>query len=676
MTADVRVEDPEFAKSLVKKFHDGGFKDTDGSPEDMEVFALALPVVTSAGGFSHRVNCKKVVCSWHKMTKEAVLKFSSDVTKEVSALFSEGQYKVLGSSSTVTWKRSQGPRKSLRGGLSLRDGQNRSGPTPSRQWLLTLRVPQEASSNDVLQVIPKDMRPDSIEFTGEVGKDYMARQVSFVQRLLERCGPMEMNLTANVDGPGKRVKAMARFENEEDAKQASRKLDNTVLLDECGKINVSLVYSASYKVATKVFSAVKEDVEAAKVAYKEQHVNFKDFPPLNGYTTLRIECGDREDLAAAEKVVDKILQGEAVLDEDDEKLFWNPSLGNSAAARRILGTIEREHRVAFRCVPAKAEVWIYGNPGSVERARKALFRAFSDEPSTSHPIPLDAESFRWAVRGGFQALRDALGADNVSLSVLPTARRIEVVGPRSSYELAMAIMSGKNQAPQKQTAASTDDCCSVCWTEAEKPLKTTCGHVYCLDCFENFCQSADAGEKGHRVSCLADEGACATVFGLPELQEHLSSLAFEELLSSSAKAYVDRQPGRFRYCPTADCGRVYRVAATPDLARTYTCGGCLKSTCTSCGQSHRGMSCAEHKYAASWDDEKFEKVKGQLGIKDCPRCGTSIQKSEGCNHMKCGRCGAHICWVCLETFPTSGPCYAHMNRKHGSIFSGDPLYDP
>ncbi|KAF6814864.1 hypothetical protein CSOJ01_03875 [Colletotrichum sojae] len=342
VTADMRVEDPEFARSLVHKCHDGGFKDPEGSPKEMEVFALAVPVASSAEGFSHRVNCKKI-------------------------------------------------------------------------WLLTVKVPLEAKANDVLQTIPMNMRPDGIEFPCE---GLLARQVASVQRRLANLGPLEMDLTANADGSGKRVKAMARFENEEHARQAAIEFDNNLIPHDSAKLNVSLIYSASYKVTTKVFSAVKGDVEAAKIAYKEQHVNFKDFPPLNGYTTLRLE----------------ILQGEIVLDEDDEKIFWNPSLGNRSAARRILGAIEREHRVAFRCVPSKAEVCIYGTPGSVERARTALLRAFNDDgPSNSHSISLDAESFHWAVRGGLQALRDALGAENVSLSVLPTAKSIEIVGSRSSW---------------------------------------------------------------------------------------------------------------------------------------------------------------------------------------------------------------------------------------------------
>lgn len=502
-----------------------------------------------------------------------------------------------------------------------------------------------------------------------------------IEKLLTKIGALEMKLTANMEIPGKRVKAMARFVDEADAKEAVEILNNIRLpFNEADKLNVNMVYSSTYKVATKIFEAVLGDVEAAKVASSEKHIQFKHFPPTNGYITLRLEGEDRGDLAAAEKVVDTILRGQTVTDKEGTKPFWNPSFGNRAAAGKALQKIEQSFQVAFHCLPSKTEVRVYGTPDKVAQARDALLQAFGDSPSTSHSIPLDAKSFRWAIRGGFQDLRDALGPENVMLSVLPTARRIEVIGPRASYDLAMDIMSGRRESTkttasaQKWTEESPGIDCSVCWTEAEDPLTTGCGHVYCRDCFENFCRSADSGDAGSDLRCLADEGACDTVFDLLELEEHLPSLAFEEVLASSAKSYIAKRPLTFRYCPTADCGLVYR-AAPADRPGVFACPGCAQSVCTACHHPHAGQSCAEYRYAASGCEEAFDRAKAELGIKDCPRCKTSIQKSSGCNHMTCGGCGAHICWVCLDTFANGQACYSHMNRKHGSIFPEDPLYD-
>jgi hypothetical protein len=35
----------------------------------------------------------------------------------------------------------------------------------------------------------------------------------------------------------------------------------------------------------------------------------------------------------------------------------------------------------------------------------------------------------------------------------------------------------------------------------------------------------------------------------------------------------------------------------------------------------------------------------EMQIKLCPECNVSVNKIEGCNHMKC-QCGTHFCWVC------------------------------
>lgn len=42
---------------------------------------------------------------------------------------------------------------------------------------------------------------------------------------------------------------------------------------------------------------------------------------------------------------------------------------------------------------------------------------------------------------------------------------------------------------------------------------------------------------------------------------------------------------------------------------------------------------------------------------------------EGCNHMTCGGCRAHICWVCMAVFETDRPCYDHMIKEHGGMFN-------
>ena len=36
--------------------------------------------------------------------------------------------------------------------------------------------------------------------------------------------------------------------------------------------------------------------------------------------------------------------------------------------------------------------------------------------------------------------------------------------------------------------------------------------------------------------------------------------------------------------------------------------------------------------------------------KKCPRCGWSIEKNEGCNHMTCRLCHHEFCWLCSQNY--------------------------
>ena len=52
------------------------------------------------------------------------------------------------------------------------------------------------------------------------------------------------------------------------------------------------------------------------------------------------------------------------------------------------------------------------------------------------------------------------------------------------------------------------------------------------------------------------------------------------------------------------------------------------------------------------------------GTKKCPVRRVWIQKTDGCNHVKC-RCGAHICWLCEQSFANGNQTYRHLRSAHG-----------
>ena len=69
-------------------------------------------------------------------------------------------------------------------------------------------------------------------------------------------------------------------------------------------------------------------------------------------------------------------------------------------------------------------------------------------------------------------------------------------------------------------------------------------------------------------------------------------------------------------------------------------------------------------------DEGFQQWKKKHQAKTCP-CGATIEKTEGCNHMYCIACKSHLCWNCLEKFPTKTATYNHLTDKHDGIFDAE-----
>jgi ariadne-1 len=51
--------------------------------------------------------------------------------------------------------------------------------------------------------------------------------------------------------------------------------------------------------------------------------------------------------------------------------------------------------------------------------------------------------------------------------------------------------------------------------------------------------------------------------------------------------------------------------------------------------------------------------------KKCPKCGWSIEKNEGCNHMTCRLCHHEYCWLCSQNYNShnGGLCVKLLKEK-------------
>jgi ATP-dependent RNA helicase DHX8/PRP22 len=201
--------------------------------------------------------------------------------------------------------------------------------------------------------------------------------------------------------------------------------------------------------------------------------------------------------------------------------------------------------------------------------------------------------------------------------------------------------------------------CSACLTSIDDPQELIrlepCGHAYHTECVEMQLQS---GTLTFPIQCASEN--CSESFLLKDFEylEKQSKFKIKELISASLKCYLQMNTDKHKSCPTPDCEMIY---AKTDDGKEFTCSDCGLITCTTCDESHPGITCHMNK-AARFGHEEFERwIKANA--KKCPKCSVPIEKDGGCNHVICRLCRAHICWVCLNIFETDQHCYAHLRTE-------------
>ncbi|KAK9812800.1 hypothetical protein WJX72_004047 [[Myrmecia] bisecta] len=145
-------------------------------------------------------------------------------------------------------------------------------------------------------------------------------------------------------------------------------------------------------------------------------------------------------------------------------------------------------------------------------------------------------------------------------------------------------------------------------------------------------------------------------------------------------------------CPRPDCeGLVVMDEGEPQ----FVCPLCRYAWCRACQTpGHLGQTCAQmhgpgHQLAAATgklvtklrnlatrapgqrSDRQFIRYLRKHKTILCPTCGHGLQKTEGnCNHIMCGVCKTHVCWLCSEKIParTYDDATAHFWNKRSPCY--------
>ncbi|KAI1359297.1 hypothetical protein F5Y08DRAFT_319897 [Xylaria arbuscula] len=648
-TANVKVEHPDFAKQVCAKLGPQ-IASREGNPSQ----PVATPVQPLLYGDANalRIDHRKIYFSWHKPSKTVWLNFGTgEIARRVDKKFKDGNYLIK--NKRVTSEALPRP----------------AGRHNSLAWTVTLTdVPASATEQDVTNAIRiYTDQPRGIQLGKPTYREDAETCYATILSLFNRIGELDFH-ELTPDPVGKRVKAKVKFIDAAHAQEAEAQLNNRPLpFNRNAKLTVQVVHSAKFKVSRPIYHIVRAQLQASIAGWKAKHLSYTAYEqstPPTSHVVLKIEGTNNEDVAAAKKDIEDITAGRVA--KDGSSTLWHPMLRGSGPLLAEIENIAQLRRVLLVRNKYKSQIRLYGLPNMCEEVETSIAKVLNNSTSESRDIILDERMLNKVCRGGFHQISEALVGGSVILDVVSRPKRVIINGSVNDYETALKILCGEADRMLSTKETGLRDC-SICYTTGTEAIRTKCGHTYCLDCFENLCMSATKEDRPAEVKCAGNLGQCGISLDLPELQEHLSPSAFEELLKNSFASYVRCHPTLLKYCPTADCDSVYRAGADSNaLPRSHHCPSCLVSVCTTCHAQHGQMTCGDYKDLSTGGYEAYQRVKKELGIKDCPKCGTAMEKTEGCNHMTC-RCGAHICWVCMKTFTASDACYEHMNEEHKGI---------
>jgi len=521
----------------------------------------------------------------------------------------------------------------------------------------------EADIKLLLNGIP----PDKIIFGKSSSRLSEEEACQFVKTLLRRGGPIHSFETST--GPtSARIKAFARFDSLADM-HAVNALSGQFFPDLGSKIVVTRIVAVKIPVLNELYQVTAHDIQALQQTDQDSVriavMPFQQYKPV----IIRIYGEDPRSVAKKKASLEELLAGEVLLGES-QSVLWDDYF-MSPEGFTFLRNLSQAGRLFVYRDTKKRQITLHGCPDLFEATRHSILAKVIEQSHLSHCIELDKALLGNALHGAFRRLVMLFGKHKARLDISKKPPVIVIQGSRQEYQHALAILED-NAVPAVDNASSDGPTqeCPACMIEAENPLELSCGHFYCQDCFERQCEVADGAQIPLR--CFGHSGECGKIISLQDLQHALPHETFESLLLRSLDSYVRTHSQELRYCPTPDCPSVYRPSTD---GHPITCSSCLTSICTSCHTTaHDGLTCDDSTYLGSESYQAFKKWKEENNVKDCPKCQAPIEKSFGCNHMTCTRCGIHICWFCLHTFSTGEECYDHMGKSHSSIYDGPEAF--
>jgi hypothetical protein len=441
-------------------------------------------------------------------------------------------------------------------------------------------------------------------------------------------------------------------------------------------VRVKLQVSITFLIPRKQYEVQTEEVMWI-LANMPEGVNVKINGPGDANTRrdilVRLYGNELHTITRCKFDFGRVLAGTRWVKAGTAAVHWHEHFQTKEGIQ-MLDKIAEETGTYIHRDSLRSEVLLYGSEQGKAKARRHIERELDKLQLETQTMPISRAIVPFFEQGGLERLKEHLPSAELD----PKRRLLSARGDSGVLRALQTVVDAAKAQLERETKR-TGAMCPACLEEIVDPMRLPiCNHVYCTGCLRHFICSVAASRDGpFPVVCFGDDNNCKRPIPLVILKRILSADQYRNMLEASFLTYIRARPAEFQYCPTADCPQIYRVpvvegkgkgkGANSGLLPPIRCPSCFLRICRGCHSVfHEGLTCDEQEEERKGGDRLFKRWVEKSGAKQCPGCGTSIQKVDGCNHIRCSACETHICWVCLGKFGAH-EIYDHLNGAHGGI---------
>ncbi|MCL7028933.1 hypothetical protein MKW94_007213 [Papaver nudicaule] len=465
--------------------------------------------------------------------------------------------------------------------------------------------------------------------------------------------------------------------------EAAKALDNIrgKVLSGCfswQKIQCQQRFVSSVSCPAAAYPFIRKCLDSILESFNQRNdVSYVSEQNENGYYRVKLSANATRTLVELRRPLEELMKGKII-----NHAALTPRILQllcSLDGVRLILSVQRETGTYILHDKQRMNVRVFGPKDKVSKAQFRLVESLASLREQRQPeirlrgshLPYDLMK-QVILKFGpdLQGLKEKVPGAEITLNI-----RRHVVSVKGNEDMKknveerisdLAHSLAGNNVPSSEGEASA---CPICLCELEESYQLeACSHRFCRSCLVEQIESAIRNQDSFPICCAHAD--CKNQILLTDLRSLLVSPdKWDELFRASVGAFVASSGGAYRFCPSPDCPAVYRVAdAEVDNSAPFLCGACYVETCRKCHlEYHACITCEAYKVFKEDPDSSLQQWrKGKENVKTCPKCGYTIEKVEGCNHVEC-RCGVHICWECLEAFKSSEDCYSHLTDVHRSI---------